>query len=131
MNKVAETLRERLNGECSDSFKNRYFGRFFTGDVTIRHDDEVHTFSIHLGDVIAVRSGVPITGIDIGVAGAAEDWNEFADRKSLSVSTNKMNPHNLTVQGSPLRVRQNFNALAYFCRVFSEILETVGDKNKK
>jgi hypothetical protein len=130
MQKIPEKLKERLNGECSDTFKNRYFGRFFTGDVTVRYDDSVHTFSIHLGYVVAVQAGVPITGIDIGVAGSAEDWKEFSDRKSLSVSTNKMNPHNLTLQGSPLRVRQNFNAVAYLCRVFSEILESVGEKNK-
>lgn len=126
MMKVAEELRHRLNGACSDNFANRYYGRFFSGDITVKYDDIVFTLSVHDGNVIAVRNGIPITGVDLGVSGSTEDWTEFGVRKSLSVSTNKMNPHNLTLMGSPLRTRQNFSALAYLCRVFSEILETNG-----
>jgi hypothetical protein len=130
MQKIAETLRDRINGDCADTFKNRYFGRFFTGDMTLRHDDATYTYSIHCGDVVAIRAGVPITGIDIGVSGAAIDWQTFSARRSLTVSTNKMNPHTLTLHGAPLRLRQNFNALAYLCRVFSEILDAAGTANK-
>lgn len=124
MQNVHERLRERLNGDAAETFKNRYYGRFFTGDMTLRHGAMVFTLSFHLGDVVAARPGVPITGVDLGVSGETADWDWFADRKSLSVSTTKINPNNLTVQGSPLRIRQNFNALAYVCRVFSEVLET-------
>jgi hypothetical protein len=126
MLKLAERLRDRLNGECAESFRDKYYGRFFTGDITVKYDAAAFTLSVHLGKVIAVQKGIPVTGVDLGVSGGAEDWKEFGDRKSLSVSLNSMNPHNLSLTGAPLRTRQNFNALAYLCRVFSEILESGG-----
>ena len=131
MIKTIEELGRRLNEECADKFANQYFGRFFTGDMTLKYDDEAFTLSLHRGKVIAVQAGVPNTGIDLGVAGAAADWAQFAERKSLTVSTNKMNPNNLTLLGAPLRTRQNFNPLAYLCRVFSEVLEEQGTAGKK
>lgn len=128
MEKLAEMLRDRLNGDCAETFREKYYGRFFSGDMSVKYDAQVFTLSIHQGKVVAVQQGTPITGVDIGVGGGAEDWQEFSHRKSLSVSLNSMNPHNLSLMGAPLRTRQNFNALAYLCRVFSEILEAGGLK---
>lgn len=128
MMEIAEELGRKLNGECSDKFANVYYGRFFTGDMTVKYDGAAFTLSMHNGKVVATVEGVPITGIDLGVSGSKEEWDQFAIRKSLSVSTNRMNPHNLTLLGAPLRTRQNFNALAYLCRVFSEIVESRNGK---
>ncbi len=118
-------LKDRLNGPDADTFSNTYYGRVLVGDITLKYDEEVYTFSVHKGKIIDVIPGIPLTGIDLGVAGAKKDWDQFAIRKSLTVSTNKMNPNCLSHMGTPLRTRQNFNAVAYMCRVFAEILEGV------
>jgi hypothetical protein len=116
-------LKNRLNGPDADTFANTYYGRVLIGDITLKYDDEVYTFSVHNGKIIDVTKGIPLTGVDLGVSGAKKDWDQFSTRKSLTVSTNKMNPNCLTHMGTPLRTRQNFNAVAYMCKVFSEILE--------
>ncbi|MDJ0931704.1 hypothetical protein [Breoghania sp.] len=87
--------------------------------------------SVHLGKVVAVQEGIPNTGIDLSVEGKAVCWAEFCDRKSLTVSTNTINPNTLTLLGAPLRTRQNFNPLAYLCHVFGEVLEDQGIVSKK
>lgn len=126
MLEVAEKLKDLLNGDFSQNFKEKYYGKFLTGDITVKYNENTCTLSFHNGVVVAVRNGIPNTGVDLGIAGTTADWKQFGIRKSLSISTNKMNPHNLSLLGAPLRTRQNFNALAYLCRVFSQILEDGG-----
>ncbi|MCW2306344.1 hypothetical protein [Rhodobium gokarnense] len=123
MQDVMLKLKDRLNGPDADTFANKYYGRVLTGNITLKYDEEVYTFAVHNGKIIDVTAGIPLSGVDLGVSGAKKDWDQFAVRKSLTVSTNKMNPNCLAHMGAPLRTRQNFNAVAYLCRVFAEILE--------
>ena len=116
-------LKDRLNGPDAETFAKTYYARVLVGDITLKYDAEVYTLSVHNGTIIDVIAGIPLTGVDLGVSGAKKDWDQFAIRKSLTVSTNKMNPNCLAHLGTPLRTRQNFNAVAYLCRVFAEILE--------
>lgn len=114
-------LKEILNNEESELFKEFYHARFFKGDITIIDSEETVTMSFHRGTCIDVMEGIPDTGIDVGVAGSAAAWEDFATHKSLSVATNKRNAASLETMGGRIRVRQNFNVLAYLTRIYSSI----------
>lgn len=114
-------LQELINGVESDKFLNYYYGRYFTGDITLIEDDAATTLSFHKGRCIAVEDGVPNTGIDVGIKGTKAEWDKFSTHKSLSVATNKGNDLNLTTLGGPIRFRQNFNVVAQLIRVYAGI----------
>jgi hypothetical protein len=112
-------LKDKINNEASDRFLNFYYGKFFSGDITLIEDEEIWTLAFYKGKCINVEQGIPNTGIDIGVQGTKEDWDKFKRHKSLSVATNKGNTNNLTILGGAIRVRQNFNVVAQLIRVYS------------
>lgn len=114
-------LQELINGVESEKFLNFYYAKFFTGDISIKEENEVCTLSFHNGKCIDVEKGIPNTGVDIGVAGSKADWDKFAAHKSLSVATNRGNTNNLTILGGAIRFRQNFNVVAQLIRVYAGI----------
>lgn len=114
-------LKEKINGEEAELFKEFYYGRFFNGYITLSEDEESVTFTFHKGNCIDVVKGIPNTGLDIGVSGTKEEWNKFMAHKSLSIATNKGNTNNLTTHGGAIRFRQNFNVVAQFIRVYASI----------
>ena len=114
-------LKDLMNGDESKKFKEFYYGRFFTGDITITDSGETCTLSFHTGDCISVVEGIPLTGVDVGVSGGAVEWEKFCTHKSLSIATNRGNEHNLVLMGGPIRFRQNFNVVAQLIRVYSGI----------
>ncbi|WP_371364006.1 hypothetical protein SRRS_48950 [Sporomusa rhizae] len=114
-------LQALINGAEAEKFREFYYGKFFTGDITIADSGETATLSFHLGKCVSVVRGVPNTGVDIGVAGAKEDWEKFCTHKSLSVATNRGNTNNLTTMGGAIRFRQNFNVVAQLIRVYAGI----------
>lgn len=114
-------LQELINGPEAEKFREFYYGKFFTGDITIVDSGETCTLSFHLGKCISVVEGIPNTGVDIGVSGSKEDWAKFRTHKSLSVATNRGNTNNLTTMGGAIRFRQNFNVVAQLIRVYAGI----------
>lgn len=116
-----QQLQEAINGEEAEKFLNFYYGKFFSGDITLTEDDTVFTLSFHNGKLIAIEEGLPNSGLDIGVLGSKKEWDRFSTHKSLSVATNKGNPDNLTTQGGAIRFRQNFNVVAQLIRVWAGI----------
>lgn len=116
-----EELKTLINGEEADKFLNYYYGKFFTGDITLIEGDVTYTLSFHKGKVVDIEEGVPNTGIDVGIQGTTEEWDKFATHKSLSVATNKGNDLNLTTLGGAIRFRQNFNVIAQLIRVYAGI----------
>lgn len=116
-----EELRDLINGEEAETFQEYYYGKFFTGDITLIEGDTSYTLSLHKGKVVDIEEGIPNTGIDVGVQGTSEEWDKFATHKSLSVATNKGNDLNLTTLGGAIRFRQNFNVVAQLIRVYAGI----------
>lgn len=114
-------LQEAINTVEADVFLNYYYGKFFTGDITLIEDEDSVTLSFHKGKCIAVEEGIPNTGIDIGIKGSKVEWDKFCTHKSLSIATNRGNEHNLTTLGGAIRFRQNFNVVAQLIRVFAGI----------
>jgi hypothetical protein len=92
-------LKDKINGEEAELFKEFYYGKFFSGDITIGEESETVTLTFHKGTCIDVVEGIPNTGLDIGVSGSKEDWDKFVTHKSLSVATNKGNSNNLKTHG--------------------------------
>ncbi len=114
-------LKNKINGEEAELFREFYYGRFFSGDITLCEEDRAATLTFHKGTCIDVAEGIPNTGIDIGVSGSKEDWEKFVTHKSLSVATNRGNSNNLTTLGGAIRFRQNFNVVAQLIRVYASI----------
>jgi hypothetical protein len=114
-------LQALINGSEAEKFREFYYGKFFTGDITIVDNGETCTLSFHLGECVSVVKGIPNTGVDIGVSGSKEDWEKFRTHKSLSVATNRGNTNNLTTMGGAIRFRQNFNVVAQLIRVYAGI----------
>lgn len=114
-------LQKLINGEEAEKFLNFYYGKFFTGDITLKENDSVFTPSFHKGRCIDIEEGLPNSGIDVGVEGTTAEWDSFAKHKSLSVATNKGNANNLKTLGGAIRFRQNFNPVAQLIRVYASI----------
>lgn len=114
-------LKEKINSDEAELFKEFYYGKFFNGDITLIEESETVTLTFHKGTCIDVSEGIPNTGVDIGVSGSREDWDKFVTHKSLSVATNKGNSNNLTTLGGAIRFRQNFNVAAQLIRVYASI----------
>ncbi|WP_342433432.1 hypothetical protein [Neobacillus sp. FSL H8-0543] len=114
-------LKEEINGEEAELFKEFYYGKFFSGSITLIEETEAVTLVFYKGNCIDVVNGVPNSGLDIGVSGSKEAWDKFVTHKSLSVATNKGNSNNLSTLGGAIRFRQNFNVVAQLIRVFAGI----------
>ena len=114
-------LKDLINGPESERFLDFYYGKFFKGDITIVDGEEACTLTFHFGKCIDVVEGVPNSGVDIGVKGNGEEWEQFASHKSLSIATNRGNKRNLTTMGGAIRFRQNFNVVAQLVRVYAGI----------
>ena len=114
-------LQETINGPEAEKFLNYYYGKFFSGNITLIEDEEKVTLTLHKGKILEVVDGIPSEGYDVGVQGTKAAWDKFCTHKSLSVATNKGNELNLSALGSPITFRQNFNVLAQFIRVYAGI----------
>ncbi len=122
-----EKLQQIVNGPEGESFREFYYGKFFTGTVTLIDGDEKATLSFHQGKIYVIASGIPDTGVDIGVSGTTEAWDAFCGHKSLTVASSRVStdadkPYPRLAQlGGIIRVRQNFNPLAQLCRLYAGI----------
>lgn len=113
-----QSLQRKLNGD--DSFKKRAFAEYLTGSITLGFGREQYTLGIYKGTIIEVLPGVPLTGIDIGVAGPEEGWQQLHDHRNFSRAINPLHGK-LSLQGNMIRAMSNINCLAYCCKTLCEV----------
>ncbi len=117
-------VQELINGPEAELFKTRYLARYFSGDITFVMDNAPFTLTFHKGTMIAVELGKPINGINIGLGGSEEQWNDFFKHKNFQLGTSpKHNPLCFETLGSPLAYRQNNNTIAQLMRVMAKVME--------
>ena len=77
-------VQERVNGPEAGLFKNRYDGRFFTGDMTFVFDGVPYNMFLYKGTVIDVFIGQPADGYNVGISGSSEQWEDFFRHRNSS-----------------------------------------------
>ena len=122
-------LQTLINGSEAALFKEFYYGKYFSGHITITDGAETGTLFFHRGNLYCIEKGIPKEGIDIGVSGTKSGWALFSseNRTSLTISVtrpdldNKAESRRLIVSGGAIRVRQNWNPLAQVARLYSSV----------
>jgi hypothetical protein len=116
-------VKELINGPEAENFKGRYFGRYFSGDMTFVFDEAPFTLTFHKGTMIAVEFGQPLNGVNIGLGGKTEQWEDFFRHRNFQLATSpKHNPLCFKTLGSPLGYRQNNNTVAQLMRVMAKVM---------
>ena len=116
-------MKELINGPEADEFKGRYLGRYFSGDMTFVFDQAPFTLTFHKGTMVAVELGKPLGGINIGLGGTTEQWQDFFRHRNFQLATSpKHNPLCFETLGSPLGYRQNNNTIAQLMRVMAKVM---------
>lgn len=112
-------LQQRLNAD--EAFKTKGFAQFMTGTITLGFGPKNYTFALYKGTILEVYEGVPLTGVDIGVAGPEEGWQMLYEHKNFYRG---INPHHgkLSLQGNFIRAQTNINCLAYLCTKLTELV---------
>ena len=123
LNKVAEYL----GGSMSEKFLKTYYGKYFTGSITIMEDNDAGTMYLHNGCVYTVESGIPETGIDTGLASSKEGWDAFQDsRRSLNISSSPaLKEKQIKTLGGVIRVRSCQSPLALVAKIYSCVRDGV------
>ena len=118
-----EKVKELINGQEAETFKEKYFARYFTGDITLVFDLTPYTMSFHKGTMIETIKGKPLTGINFGLGGAQEQWNEFYKHRNFQFATSPAhNPNHFDFLGNILAFRQNNNVIAHLMRVVAMVM---------
>lgn len=125
---IFKELQEIINGPEADRTQNWYFGKFFTGTIGLTLGSEKYTMFFHKGIMIEVMQGTPLEGTDFGLAGDMERWKDFFRRGIFGYATAPayQNPLGLTVTGSVLCFRQNYNICAHVCKIFARLCREGG-----
>lgn len=118
-----EKVKELINGAEAETFKEKYFARFFTGDITLVMDKISYTLSFHKGTMIDTAQGKQLSGINFGLGGTGEQWEDFFKHRNFQFATSaKRNPLCFEFLGSPLAFRQNNNVIAHLLRVMAMVM---------
>jgi len=114
-------VQEKLNVEQAEKFRTYGLGQYLTGDVILTFGKQSYTLSFHKGKVIEVAKGIPLTGIDIGVTGPEEGWQELYEHKNFfkAIAPGK---GKLSLQGNMLKAQGNLNSLDYLARVLCSVI---------
>jgi hypothetical protein len=113
-----QLLQQKLNAD--DTFKKNAFAEYLTGAITLGFGKEQYTLAIYKGTVLEVSPGAPLTGIDIGVAGPEEGWQQLYGHRNFSRAINPLHGK-LSLQGNMIRAIGNINCLAHCCKALCEI----------
>jgi len=115
-----EQVKDLINGTEAVNFKEKYFARFFSGDITLVFDKVPYTLTFHKGTMIDVMYGKPLTGINFGLGGTQAQWEDFYKHRNFQLATSaKRNPNCFEFLGSSLAFRQNNNVIAHLLRVIA------------
>jgi hypothetical protein len=110
-----------INGEKEDEFKNKCYGQYLSGDVTFTFGSESYTMTFLKGALIEVMDGVNLTGIEMGVIGPQEGWQELYAHKNFSRAIGPMHGK-LRLQGNMVKCMGNLNPLGYIARVLCGVV---------
>ena len=112
-------LQKQLNED--PDFKTKGFGRYMTGSITLGFGPKQFTFALYKGTILEVFAGIPLTGVDVGVAGPEEGWQMFYEHKNFYRG---INPHHgkLNLQGNFIRAQTNLNCIAYLCTKLTNLV---------
>lgn len=110
-----------INGEKAEDFKENGLGKYLSGDVTYTFAEKAYTMTFHEGTMIAITEGVKLTGIDMGVTGSNEGWQELYMHKNFSRAIAPKHGK-LSLQGNMVRCMGNLNCLGYISRILCEVV---------
>lgn len=115
-------VQAKLNGEEAEKFKTSGMGAYLSGDVALVFGDQAYTLSFHRGTVTEVVKGIPLTGVDFGVAGPEEGWQELYKHKNFykAIAPEK---GKLRLQGNMVKAMGNLNCLGYLANVLCAVSE--------
>lgn len=128
MIEIFRELQLLINGPEAERTKEWYFGKFFTGDINLKIEDKSYILSFHEGEMISVVEGIPLSGFSFGLSGTWERWADFFKHGIFGFATAPayQNPLGLTVTGSVLCFRQNYNICAHVCKMLAKICRERG-----
>lgn len=128
MLETLKQLQEIVNGPESERTREWYFGKFFTGTIGLKLEDKGYTLGFYKGEMVSVEEGLPLSGADFGLAGSMDCWRDFFERGIFGFATAPpyQNPLGLTVTGSVLCFRQNYNICAHICKLFAGLCREGG-----
>lgn len=114
-------LKDDLNGSKAEKFKTEGLGQFLTGDVTLLFGPKPYTMSFFKGTVVGLQEGIPLSGIDFGVGGPEEGWQELYQHKNFSRAISPKHGK-LTLQGNMVRAMSNLNCLGYVAKALCNVM---------
>lgn len=116
-----QLLKSQINGPEAQTFREGYFARFFTGNITLIFDKETYTLFFHEGVLINIAPSVAMSETSIGVSGSKEAWEAYFEKPIFGLALMPSNPNHLTSFGPPLVFRQNYNVISYLCKVLAKV----------
>lgn len=114
-------VQEKINGEEAEQFKTEGLGEYLTGDVALVIGAQPYTLSFHKGRIIEVIKGLPLTGVDFGVAGPVEGWQELFEHRNLYRAIAPKHGK-LHLQGNMVKAMGNLNCLGYLAKVLCSVI---------
>lgn len=114
-------VKELINNEKADDFKNNCFGQYLTGDVTLTFATASYTMTFNKGVIVEVMEGTNLTGIEMGVIGPQEGWQELYEHKNFSRAIGPKHGQ-LRLQGNMVKNMGNLNCLGYIARVLCSVV---------
>lgn len=114
-------LKDVLNGSEADKFKNEGLGQYLTGDVTLTIGEKNYTMSFFKGTVVGLEEGIPLTGLDIGIAGPEDGWQELYQHHNFSKAISPKHGK-LRLQGNMVRAMGNLNCLGYLAKALCRVM---------
>ena len=121
-------LQQLINGPEAERTREWYFGKFFTGDINLVFEGKSYVLSFYKGEMVNVAEGMPLAGYSFGLSGTKERWEDFFRHGIFGFATAPayQNPLGLTVTGSVLSFRQNYNICAHVCKMLAKICRERG-----
>ena len=114
-------VKKILNEELAQDFKNKGLGQYLSGDVTFTIGNQSHTMTFHKGTLIEVMAGNNLTGIEMGVIGPEDGWQELYQHKNFSRALGPKHGK-LRLQGNMVKCMGNLNSLGFIARVLCSVV---------